>query len=108
MPAKLQAGHYAAMNGDELWVFPGPRNHNMRRVFCLDMLRYRCCLRLRSLFDMHPDGALPAACMRAGLHAGALEGTCTVIRKVAAKWQALRSSSCQCGCKWAGAAALDG
>jgi hypothetical protein len=43
VPTKLQAGHYAAVHGDELWVFPGPRNHNMRRVFCLDMLRYRHC-----------------------------------------------------------------
>lgn len=42
VPAKLTAGHYAAVHGNELWVFPGPRNHNMRRVYCLDMLRYRC------------------------------------------------------------------
>lgn len=42
VPAKLQAGHYAAVFGNELWVFPGPRNHNMRRVYCLDMVRYRC------------------------------------------------------------------
>ncbi|CAL8470672.1 g10214 [Coccomyxa elongata] len=41
VPAKLTAGHYAAVHGNELWVFPGPRNHQMRRVYCLDMLRYR-------------------------------------------------------------------
>ena len=42
VPAKLQAGHYAAVYNNEMWVFPGPRNHNMRRVFCLDMQRSRC------------------------------------------------------------------
>ena len=41
VPPKLTAGHYAAVYGDELWVFPGPRNHNMRRVFCCDLMRYR-------------------------------------------------------------------
>ncbi|CAK0782930.1 hypothetical protein CVIRNUC_006125 [Coccomyxa viridis] len=41
IPAKLSAGHYAAVYGNELWVFPMPRNHNMRRVYCLDLLRYR-------------------------------------------------------------------
>ena len=41
IPAKLSAGHYAAIYGNELWVFPMPRNHNMRRVYCLDLLRYR-------------------------------------------------------------------
>lgn len=60
VPAKLQAGHYAAVYGNEMWVFPGPRNHNMRRVFCLDMQRYRCggplllCLSPHHLFVCCP------------------------------------------------------
>ena len=41
VPPKLTAGHYAAVFGDELWVFPGPRNHNMMRVYCCDLTRYR-------------------------------------------------------------------
>ncbi|KAL3161670.1 hypothetical protein ABBQ38_008771 [Trebouxia sp. C0009 RCD-2024] len=41
VPPKLTAGHYAAVYGDELWVFPGPRNHNMMRVYCCDLTRYR-------------------------------------------------------------------
>lgn len=41
IPAKLAAGHFLGVYGDELWVFPGPRNHNMRRVYCLDLSRYR-------------------------------------------------------------------
>lgn len=41
IPAKLAAGHFLGVYGNELWVFPGPRNHNMRRVYCLDLLRYR-------------------------------------------------------------------
>ena len=41
MPPKQTAGHYSAVYGDELWVFPGPRNHNMRRVYCCDLMRYR-------------------------------------------------------------------
>ncbi|KAK9829027.1 hypothetical protein WJX72_003488 [[Myrmecia] bisecta] len=41
VPNKLASGHYAVVHEDELWVFPGPRNHNMRKVYCLDLLRYR-------------------------------------------------------------------
>lgn len=41
VPPKLTAGHYAAVYGDELWIFPGPRNHNMMRVYCCDLTRYR-------------------------------------------------------------------
>ncbi|KAL0020200.1 hypothetical protein WJX79_010998 [Trebouxia sp. C0005] len=41
IPPKLTAGHYSAVYGDELWVFPNPRNHNMRRVYCCDLMRYR-------------------------------------------------------------------
>ena len=41
VPPKLTAGHYAAVYGDELWVFPGPRNPNMMRVYCCDLTRYR-------------------------------------------------------------------
>ena len=41
IPAKLSAGHFLGVYGNELWVFPMPRNHNMRRVYCLDLLRYR-------------------------------------------------------------------
>ncbi len=41
LPPKLMSGHFAAVHQDWLWVFPGPRNHNMRRVHCCDLLRYR-------------------------------------------------------------------
>ncbi|DBB04815.1 TPA: hypothetical protein ACH3X3_010105 [Trebouxia sp. C0006] len=41
IPPKLTAGHYSAVYGDELWVFPNPRNHNLRRVYCCDLMRYR-------------------------------------------------------------------
>ena len=41
LPPKQTAGHYSAVYGDELWVFPGPRNHNMRRVYCCDLTRFR-------------------------------------------------------------------
>ncbi|KAK9842237.1 hypothetical protein WJX81_002080 [Elliptochloris bilobata] len=38
-PQKHQAGHYAAVWGDELWVFPGPRNicTQMHHVHCLNL-----------------------------------------------------------------------
>ena len=40
-PPKLTAGHYSAVFNDELWVFPGPRNHNMRKAYCCDLQRFR-------------------------------------------------------------------
>ena len=40
-PPKLVAGHYAAVYNDELWVFPGPKNHTMRSVHCCELQRYR-------------------------------------------------------------------
>ena len=41
VPPKLTAGHYAVVYGDELWVFPGPKNTHMRRVHCCDLVSYR-------------------------------------------------------------------
>ena len=35
------SGHIATVYQDWLWVFPGPKNHNMRRIHCCDLLRYR-------------------------------------------------------------------
>lgn len=40
-PQTFSAGCYAAVYRDELWVFPGPRNHNMRHVYCFDLARCR-------------------------------------------------------------------
>ena len=57
IPAKLSAGHYAAVYGNELWVFPMPRNHNMRRVYCLDLQRYRHAL---TTWAMQPPLKRPA------------------------------------------------
>ena len=39
IPPRLTAGHVAAVHGDELWVFPGPRNADLRTVHVLDLLR---------------------------------------------------------------------
>lgn len=41
MPQIFTAGCYAVVYNGELWVFPGPRNHNMRNVYCCDLQRYR-------------------------------------------------------------------
>lgn len=41
VPQTFAAGSYAAVYKDELWVFPGPRNHMMRNVYCCDLARYR-------------------------------------------------------------------
>lgn len=41
VPQTFAAGSYAAVYKDELWVFPGPRNHMMRNVYCCDLTRYR-------------------------------------------------------------------
>eukprot|EP00803_Ostreobium_quekettii_P009677 evm.model.scf_2193.2 EVM.evm.TU.scf_2193.2 scf_2193:7697-13170(-) len=41
IPQTFSAGCYAAVYKDELWVFPGPRNHNMRNVCCCDLSRHR-------------------------------------------------------------------
>lgn len=41
MPPKLTAGHYALVYGDDLWVFPGPKNAHMRRVHCCDLTTLR-------------------------------------------------------------------
>ena len=66
VPAKLQAGHYAAVFGHEMWVFPGPRNHNMRRVFCLDLQRCRCgcCPRPAPVLHSHAQCACAGCCSR--------------------------------------------
>ncbi len=36
----MMSGHFAAVYQDWLWVFPGPRNHNMRRVSCCNLMQY--------------------------------------------------------------------
>lgn len=35
------SGHFAAVYDGWLWVFPGPRNHNMRRINCCDLTQFR-------------------------------------------------------------------
>ncbi|GMH38370.1 hypothetical protein BSKO_06254 [Bryopsis sp. KO-2023] len=41
VPQTFNAGCYAAVYKGELWVFPGPRNQNMRNVYCCELTRYR-------------------------------------------------------------------
>ena len=37
----MMSGHFAAVHDGLLWVFPGPRNHNMRRINCCDLTQFR-------------------------------------------------------------------